>query len=195
MKTLISIFVSIFFITTYFSPANAAEQIFLPVVITGKAAQDEPPAPGVGYKVNRTRLWQVTENNGGAWGTDPIKCGEKHLVQIDVFNANGSKSIPGMVIEIQHHNNGQVTTELATTEADGAVKVNIGQLAIVRVVKDADGKDVSSDTTSVTTITSQISAQTLENSGYCTDEADCQDFIINNTCQGFFSWGVVFQER
>lgn len=176
------------------SGANlGGEQIFLPIVISGKATK-EPHAPDVEFKTERKRLWHITENNGGLFATNPIVCGHKHLVQIDVFNANGSRSLPGMVIEIQHDDNGQVTTELATTESDGAVKINIGQRATVRVVKDADGKDVNSGSASVTTVTSQISAEVLQNSGYCAGESDCRDLIVNNTCQGFFSWGVVFQQ-
>lgn len=193
MKTLLSIFVSISVVLTWFIPASATEQIFLPLVITGKT-QEEAPSPPVDFRIERKRLWHISENNGGLYASDPIICGDKHLVQIDVYNADGSKHLSGIVIEVRHENNGQISSELVTTEADGAVKVSIGERATVKVVKDVDGKDVSSASEVVTTITSKIPTQTLLGSGYCTDETSCIHFIANNSCQGYFSWGVVFKQ-
>lgn len=64
----------------------------------------------------------------------------------------------------------------------------------VHIVRDVDGRDVSSDKVEAPTVEQNISVPDLIAGHYCTDAQDCAQKIANNAlCHGHYSWDVVFQ--
>ncbi|MCP4167833.1 MAG: DUF3179 domain-containing protein [Chloroflexi bacterium] len=65
----------------------------------------------------------------------------------------------------------------------------------VRIKRDTDGREVSSDSVEAPTDPRQISYDLLLASHYCTNESDCSTFVVQPGCFGHYSWTATFQRN
>lgn len=152
------------------------------------------PAPGGGpdFRLVEHRVRSVTEN-GGRFDGPSVICGEKHELTVEIVDANGAP-LNGVAVE------GIYTGEIFVTgsqgKGDGRVEYVLWSGEDVKVIRDVDGRDVSSDVAAGnTTRPAGISHDQLIQGGFCTDAADCQRFIDLPGCYGHYSWLARFQRN
>ena len=168
-------------------PEEQPYHVYLPAVMKapGEAAQQ--------FQLQHKRLWSM-HDNGARPGN---QCGDGRQVRVFVYNINGAYTpgaqLPGVTVTATHFQAGHTTTETRRTDAAGMVMFELHDYAFLAVVADADGTPVTSDAAQVTTLPQAIESQQLINAGYCTDEVGCRLFRDARTCEGHFSWDVVFK--
>ncbi len=168
-------------------PEEQPFHVYLPVIMkaTGDTTQQ--------FQLQRKRLWNALEN-----GAPPgHACGEGRHVRVFVYSINGEYTpgaeVPGVTVTATHFKAGHTTTETRRSDAAGMVMFELHDYAFLAVVADADGTPVTSDAAQVTTLPQAIESLQLINAGYCTDEVGCRLFRDARTCEGHFSWDVVFK--
>src|SRR5215212_5282298 len=87
MKTVITSLIVLVLTTLSMTTAKAASLIYLPLVTN----QVNPPAPdsNATFRLEKLRLWHVTENHGAL--ETPFRCGDTHKVKVHVFDARGDQ--------------------------------------------------------------------------------------------------------
>src|SRR5690606_42103870 len=66
----------------------------------------------------------------------------------------------------------------------------------VKVARDADGREVTSDIADgITTKSPEIPDEVLIQAGFCWDTASCDKFNYSAGCWGHHSWSVTFQRQ
>jgi hypothetical protein len=144
------------------------------------------------YRLTEQRLWDVVENGGWLDG-DSVHCGERRELHVNVYNAAGNL-LNGVAVQGIYTAVVEITGQQG--KGDGEVEFVLGSGEDVRVLRDVDGNEVTSDVASNnTTRTNQIPFDQLIGARYCRDQASCQAFVASNGCWGHFSWTVKFQRR
>ena len=158
------------------------------------------------FKVDSFRLWHIAENggagNGGAAGT-PVECGKGHKVQIHLFGTQGDvgpqSRLNGVIIHVRHSDGKSQQEELKSTGlaryGEGLVEFELQKWAEVKVMTNVEGHLITSDRVKLSTDALGIPQSMLIKSGYCQDGADCERFVSANTCNGLFSWSIVFKQQ
>lgn len=150
-----------------------------------------PPGTGPQYVVIEQRPLGV-EENGGYLDGPSVHCGYNHVAYVLVVDRAGTP-INGAIVAGQYNmDNPQVTGSKGEGRAEF---VTWGSGDVLRVVRNPDGSDATSQT-SIATSTNphDIPIPLLIAGGYCQDEASCQGELSRNLCMGHFSWRVVFQK-
>ena len=139
--------------------------------------QEEAPPPandGPDFVVIEKRLWDVYEN-GGSLSGPTVTCGEKRQLIVNVVDANGSR-INGVAVQEEFGAKGIEVTG-AQGKGDGIAEFILGSGQDVRVVRDSDGREVTSEVArGMTTRTPDIPYEFLMAGQYCTDDASCRQF-------------------
>lgn len=152
----------------------------------------QPPRSGNDFVMIEKRLWGP-EENGGRMNGPSLTCGEKRELHVKVVDAAGNL-LNGVAVQAQYG-----AKEIFVTgeqgKGEGMAEFVLGDGQDVKVVRDVDGRDVSSDLAAgLVTIPYQIPFENLIQSGYCTDDASCQKNIVDPyACGGHYSWDVTFQ--
>lgn len=173
-----------------------------PVAVAPEPAPAEPapaapaaPPPGSGndFQVVERRLWDVFET-GGRLDGPTVVCGEKRELHVVVLDANGSR-LNGVAVQAIYGAQ-EIYVTGAQGKGDGQVEYVLGEGQGVRVVRDADGREVTSDTVDgMTTKSWDIPHDVLMGAKYCTDTASCERFLYSAGCYGHHSWTVTFKRR
>ncbi len=171
--------------------ATAAPPTATPAAPAPTKAPPSPPSGGPQYVVIEQRPLGV-EENGGYLDGPSVHCGYNHVAYVLVVDRGGSP-VNGAIVAGQYNmDNPQVTGSKGEGRAEF---VNWGSGDVLRVVRNPDGSDATSQT-SIATSTNphDIPIPLLIAGGYCQDEASCQSELSRNLCMGHFSWRVVFQK-
>jgi hypothetical protein len=158
------------------------------------APVEEPAAPAPGgpdFRVVEKRIWDVVENGGRLDGIS-VTCGEKRQLVAIVLDAAGNRLNGVAVQEIYGAQDIYVTGSQG--KGDGAVEFVLGGGQALKVVRDADGREVTSEEVyGMSTKPWEIPYETLIGGRFCTDEASCKSFVDSTGCYGHYSWTVTFQ--
>jgi hypothetical protein len=154
----------------------------------------QPPAPPVSggpeFRLVEVRLWNVTEN-GGFYDSGSVHCGEKRELHIYVQDKAGA---PLDMVTLLATNPVAQDFNVTGSKGPGHAEYVMGGLYDVRVVKDVDGREVTSDSAVGMTANSEaIANEVLIGAGYCRDVADCEHFKSQRGCYGHHSWTVTFR--
>ncbi len=172
-------------------PADAPE----PEAPEAEAPETEAaPAPsGPVYKVVERRLWNVYEN-GGTLNGPSVTCGEKRQLVVNVIDANGQR-LNGVAVQAEFGAK-EIFVTGSQGKGDGVVEFILGEGQDVRVIRDVDGSDVSSEVArGMVTKPAGISYEDLIGGQFCTNDADCKTFVDAPGCYGHYSWTVTFQRN
>ncbi len=155
-------------------------------------APPEPPRSGSDFALVERRLWSAAEN-GGRMDGQSVVCGEKRELHVTVVDAAGNL-LNGVAVQAQYGAK-EIYVTGSQGKGEGKSEFVLGDGQDVKVVKDVDGRDVSSDLASgLVTVPYQIPFGDLIAAGYCTDDASCQKNVVDPyACGGHFSWSVKFQ--
>lgn len=151
-----------------------------------------PPPSGTDFVLIERRLWGPEENGGRMDGTSVV-CGEKRQLQVHVLDAAGNP-INGVAVQAVYGAQ-EIEVTGAQGKGDGLAEFILGDGQDVKVIKDVDGREVSSDVaTNLSTKPYAIDFNDLIQAGYCTDAASCQKNVVDvYACGGHYSWTVKFQ--
>jgi hypothetical protein len=85
----------------------------------------------------------------------------------------------------------------AQGKGDGRVEFVLGSGQAVKVVRDNDGREVTSEVaTGLSTVNWEIPYEYLIAAKYCTDEAECKEWLDKSPgCYGHHSWTVTFKRK
>jgi uncharacterized protein YraI len=166
------------------APAPPAEQ---PPVEQPPAEQPPaaPPSDKPHFSLVEKRMWSKAENGD---------CRGQHLLRIHVLDANGNRlngvALQGIYI-------GEIIVTGAQGKGDGIIEYDLhGSGEGFRVIRDADGRDATSDPAEgFTTRSIDIPQETLIAGGYCTNDADCKIFYDSYGCHGHHSWEATFKRN
>ena len=165
-----------------------ASLIYLPIVSVRPAP---PEAEDYDFQVAEIHLWDVYENGGSLSGRT-VTCGEGRQLVVRVIDADGNPINGVAVRELYGAKDTQVTG--AQGMGDGTVEFILGRGQDVQVVRDADGREVTSEVASgMVTQPADIPYELLIAGQYCWDDASCKAFVDAPGCWGHYSWTVVFQ--
>ena len=157
------------------------------------AENPAPPADGPDFVVIEKRLWDVYEN-GGSLNGPSVVCGEKRQLVVNVVDANGSR-INGVAVQAEFGAK-EIYVTGAQGKGDGVVEFVLGRGQDVRVIRDADGREVDSEVArGMSTEPAAIPYETLIAGQYCSDDASCKAFVDMPGCWGHYSWTVTFQRK
>jgi uncharacterized protein YraI len=181
------------------TPPTAAPQAAATVqqpTATAPAAAQPAPAPASGgptFRLVSRRLWDVDEN-GGYLDGESVHCGEKRQLVVRVLDAN-DVALNGVAVQALYGAQETFVTG-SQGKGDGTVEFILGEGQDVKVIRDSNGADVSSDIAAgLTTRPDSIDYITLIGARYCTDDATCRHFVEQFGCKGHFSWTVVFKRN
>lgn len=159
-------------------------------------AEEPAPAPaddGPDFRMIEKRLWDVYENGGSLSGPTVI-CGEKRQLVVRVVDPNGSP-INGVAIQ-EEFGAKEIQVTGAQGKGDGIAEFILGRGQDVRVVRDTDGREVTSDVArGMVTEPAGIPYELLIAGQYCTDDESCKKFVDAPGCWGHYSWTVTFQRK
>lgn len=162
------------------------------------SAPEAPPsgAPaGPDFRLVEKRLWDVYENGGSKDGPT-VRCGEKRELHVFVRDANGNP-LNGVAVQAQLGAREIIVTG-AQGKGDGKAEFVLGGGQDIAVVRDVDGREVTSDVAyGLTTDPRAIPIEYLIAGQYCADEAACRAWIDSPfpPCYGHYSWSVTFQRN
>jgi len=155
-------------------------------------AEPEPaPSGGPDFRVVEKRLWDVVENGGHLDGPS-VTCGEKRQLVARVLDANGNL-LNGVAVQAIYGAQ-EIFVTGTQGKGEGAVEFVLGGGQALKVIRDVDGREVSSDEVyNLSTKPWEIPFETLIGGNFCTDDASCQSFVDATGCYGHYSWTVTFQ--
>jgi hypothetical protein len=152
-----------------------------------------PPSDGPDFVVIEKRLWDVWETGGRLDGPS-VRCGEKRELHVNVVDINGVR-INGVAVQAEFGAR-EIYVTGSQGKGDGKSEFVLGEGQDVRVIRDADGREVTSEVArGMSTRPAAISYDDLRAGQYCTDDASCASFVGTAGCWGHFSWTVTFQRR
>lgn len=155
------------------------------------AADASAPVGTTHFRVVSKRLWDVYENGGSLFG-DSVTCGEKRQLVVIVLDAQGNR-LNGVAVQADYGAR-EIFVTGGQGKGDGQVEFVLGAGQDVRIIRDADGSEVTSEVaTGLTTNPAAIAFDQLIAAQYCTDSARCQHFVDAPGCFGHFSWTAIFQ--
>lgn len=138
-------------------------------------------------------LWDPYENGGSLDGPS-VHCGLGRELIVNVLDANGSR-INGVAVQVIYGAR-EIYVTGSQGKGDGVAEFVLGKGQDVQVIRDTDGRPVTSDIVrGLSTDPHEIATEALIASQYCQDAATCQDFAAQNSCDGHFSWTVTFQRK
>jgi len=200
MKTLfIALFTCLAVLASTVS-AKAANTVYLPFAALAATVQIVAANETPEFMADNIRLWHVSENGGSP--APALQCGNQHKLQIHVFGVAGDQGEQSRLNNIRvnvvrYDAQGVRTEKFFDTGKDGqdkgVVEIEFVRTAEIRISSDIDGRTVTSEVARVANLAYAIPTDRLIESGYCSDETSCQAFINANTCNGNFSWNVVFK--
>jgi uncharacterized protein YraI len=144
-----------------------------------------PPSDKPHFSLVEKRMWSKAENGD---------CRGQHLLRIHVLDANGNRlngvALQGIYI-------GEIIVTGAQGKGDGIIEYDLhGSGEGFRVIRDADGRDATSDPAEgFTTRSIDIPQETLIAGGYCTNDTDCKIFYDSYGCHGHHSWEATFKRN
>lgn len=151
-----------------------------------------PPKPAIDFALIKDRMLSKQENGG---------CSGNHNIYVKVVDINGNP-LNGVTVRRvwagEEVLSGSKPDDFMGRPDQGwltfALYKNGDQ---VQVVRDADGREVSSDVTrSLEVEDEKIGAQELMSKGYCSPLEECQRRINDNTlCRYHYSYEIVFQRQ
>lgn len=152
-----------------------------------------PTVAGNDFVLLEKHLWDPYEN-GGSLDGESVHCGQARTLVVNVLDANGSR-LNGVAVQVQYGAR-EIYVTGSQGKGDGVAEFVLGSGQDVKVIRDNDGRAVSSDiATGLATYPTGIETRYLIESNYCQDEASCKRFAEGNGCEGHFSWTVAFQRR
>lgn len=152
-----------------------------------------PAVSGNDFVLIEKRLWSPIET-GGALDGPSVHCGHARQLVVTVLGAAGNR-LNGVAVQA-HFGAQEIIVTGAQGKGDGVAEFVLGGGQDVKVIRDADGRSVSSDwAADLATHADNIPYATLQRAQYCQDEASCKHFVESNSCYGHFSWSVTFQRR
>ncbi len=156
-------------------------------------AEEPPPRSGNDFVLIEKRLWSVEETGGHVDAAGSVTCGEKHELYVNVVDANGNR-LNGVTVSSIY--NGETYVTGAQGKGDGVVEYVLFGGQGVKVARDADGREVTSDIADgITTKSPEIPDEVLIQAGFCWDTASCDKFNYSAGCWGHHSWSVTFQRQ
>ncbi len=152
-----------------------------------------PVASGPHFKLIVRRLWTVEETGGYLAGGVSVNCdGAMHNLHVYVKDAAGNL-LNGVTI----HEVGGVQQELASgSKAPGMAEFDLyppGKDVVI--VRDADGRQATSDTGAAPSVPAAIPYDLLRSGHYCTSDESCAHLVSEYGCGGHYSWDLVFQRN
>ncbi|MCC6454889.1 MAG: SH3 domain-containing protein [Caldilineaceae bacterium] len=159
------------------------------------AEQAPPPvAAGPDFAGVERRLWTVEETGGAVDSGGSVRCGEKRELHVIVLDANGNR-LNGVAVQAIYGAQ-EIFVTGAQGKGDGQVEFVLGAGQGVKVIRDADGREVTSDSVEgLSTHSPEISHSDLIGAHYCTDDASCDKFNFSAGCWGHHSWTVTFKRK
>jgi uncharacterized protein YraI len=144
-----------------------------------------PPSDKPYFTLVDRRLWSKAENGD---------CRGQHLLRIHVLDANGAR-LNG--VALQGIYTGEIIVTGAQGKGDGIIEYDLyGPGEGFRVIRDADGRDASSDPAEgFTTRSVDIPQDLLIQTGYCSDDETCRIFYNSYGCHGHHSWEATFKRN
>ena len=166
------------------APAPPAEETPAEEEPAAEAPAVDPNA-GPHFTMISKRMWGKQENDG---------CVGKHLLRIHVIDANGVR-LNG--VRLQGIYVGEILVTGSQGKGDGIIEYDLHNSGEgFKVIQDLDGRDATSDNAEgFTTRSVDIPKETLIETGYCSDSADCDAFYASWGCQGHHSWEATFQRN
>jgi uncharacterized protein YraI len=162
---------------------------------TAQPTEGAPPpaATGPDFVGIERRLWTV-EETGGRLDGPSVTCGEKRELHVIVLDANGNR-LNGVAVQAIYG-----AQEIFVTgnqgKGEGEVEFVLGEGQGVKVIRDADGREVTSDTVDgMTTHSPAIPHEDLIKAHFCTDTESCNKFNASAGCWGHHSWTVTFKRK
>lgn len=151
-----------------------------------------PPRPRVDFAIVKQRMLTIDENSG---------CIGNHNIFVKIIDIAGNP-VSGVIVKRVWTGEEKAS---GSKESDYQGRPDAGWLQFdlykhgdqVVVVRDADGREVSSDVSrSLEVEDEKIGAQLLMETGYCASLEECQQRIdTNSLCRFHYSWEVVFQRQ
>jgi len=134
----------------------------------------------------------VEETGGFLAGGVSVNCGYQHNLHVYVKDAAGNP-LDGVTIREA----GGVQQELVSgSKGPGMAEFDLYPPGKdVYIIRDADGRQATSDTGAAPSVPQAISFDILRGSRYCGDDADCAHFVSQNGCYGHFSWDIEFRRN
>ncbi len=184
------------FTVTQAAPDLAAPDLAAPDPATPNPATPNPVASAPeqpSFRVIEKRLWDVFEN-GGTLDGESVKCGEKRQLVVVVVDQNGVR-LNGVAVQ-EEYGAREILVTGSQGRGDGAVEYILGSGQDVSVIRDVDGRGVTSEIArGMVTRPDVIPFETLIAGRYCTDDASCASFVATAGCWGHYSWTVIFQRN
>lgn len=169
------------------TPAAAPVETPMPEATTAPA----PPSGGPDFRVVGKHLWDVVENGGQLNGIS-VTCGEKRQLVAIVLDAAGNR-LNGVAVQAIYGAQ-EVFVSGDQGKGDGIAEFVLGGGQALKVIRDAGGREVTSEEVyGMTTKPWEIPYETLIGGRFCTDDASCKSFVDQTGCYGHYSWTVTFQ--
>ncbi len=153
---------------------------------------EPPPRAAVDFVIASQRLLHIDENQG---------CQGNHNIFVKVVDITGNP-LNGVTVRRIWANvdavSGSKNSDFLGRPDQGWLQFDLYKNGDqVRVARDVDGREVSSDTSrSLEVEDEKIGAQELMNNGYCASIAECQQKIDSNSlCRYHYSHEVIFQRQ
>jgi hypothetical protein len=157
-------------------------------------AAPPPATSGNDFILVEKRLWGVVENGGTVDAGGSVKCGLKRELHVIVLDANGNP-LNGVAVQAIYGAQ-EIYVTGSQGKGDGQSEFVLGAGQGVKVVRDTDGHDVTSDVADgLITHSPDIPHADLIAAGYCHDDASCDTFNKSAGCWGHHSWTVTFKRR
>jgi hypothetical protein len=139
-------------------------------------------------------LWEVVENGGVVDSGGSVKCGLKRELHVTVIDANGNR-LNGVAVQALYGAQ-EIYVTGSQGKGDGQSEFVLGSGQGVKVVRDTDGREVTSDVVDgLSTHSPDIAHSDLIAAGYCRDDASCDKFNASLGCWGHHSWSVTFKRK
>jgi len=178
------------------APTPAPTEVVAPTSVVAEGEPTAVPAPatsGNDFLVIEKHLWDVVEN-GGQLNGPSVTCGQGRELRVRVLDANGGL-LNGVAVQAIYGAQ-EVYVTGAQGKGDGMTEFVLGGGQAVKIIRDADGREVTSDEVyNLSTKPWEISYEDLIAGNYCTDDASCKSFVDQTGCYGHYSWTVTFKRR
>jgi uncharacterized protein YraI len=179
------------------APTPAPEQPAESPPAEAAPTEAPPPAdlpPGNDFYAVERRLWTVQETGGAVDSGGSVRCGEKRELHVIVLDANGNR-LNGVAVQAIYGAQ-EIYVTGSQGKGDGQSEFVLGEGQGVKIIRDADGREVTSDVIDgMTTHSPKISLEDLIAAGYCRDKESCDKFNFSAGCWGHHSWTVTFKRR
>ncbi len=186
------------FLVNQSSAVSVAPPVAIPIasVATPAATPVVPPpvaSSGNKFVVVQKHLWDVYENGGSLFGPS-VTCGLARELIVNVLDENGNR-LNGVAVQVQYGAR-EIYVTGSQGKGDGVAEFVLGSGQDVKVLRDTDGREVTSDlATELATDAAVIPYADLISAQYCQDADTCKKFGDSYSCHGHFSWTVTFKRQ